>query len=132
MMAGDREVFFGTAIPPGPSPELRDRVLSAARAAAPEGGHDVSVIDRLWAHRRLRRAWAVVVSALLLGHVALSLALGPAAGRTISATSPGTPAHAGAESGSPGNEPSRPGGTRPAPLRIIDAALDPSALQLLR
>jgi hypothetical protein len=68
--------------PPPPSPELRERVLSLARAAAAEraagaGPSPVSrlwrrLVDQAWESRGLRLGWASACAVLLAGHWALA------------------------------------------------------------
>jgi hypothetical protein len=53
--------------PPGPPPELRERVLTAARAAAATD-QGAGLWHRLWTSRPLRLAWAAAVVGLIIGH----------------------------------------------------------------
>jgi hypothetical protein len=71
-MTKDLEDLFGGALPPAPSSALRERVLSIARSVSPETKRDVGIVDRMWESRGVRWGWAVLVSALLPGHVAVS------------------------------------------------------------
>jgi hypothetical protein len=59
--------------PPQPPPELRARVLAAARSAktAPD------VWSRIWNHGGLRMAWAASLVMLLAGHVLIGIGTGP-------------------------------------------------------
>lgn len=64
MPTGRGTEFEGLRVAP-PPPELRVRVLAAARSAATEPAH---WIDRLWESRALRRAWSIALAfALALG-----------------------------------------------------------------
>lgn len=56
--------------PPGPPPELRSKVLAAARPRL--GTERPDVWARIWGSRTARLAWAVSVGCLLFGHVAVS------------------------------------------------------------
>ena len=70
----DVERLLNGLQPPQPPPELRARVLAAAREAetAP------NVWSRLWNHSGLRLAWATSVLVLLAGHVLVGTGNGPA------------------------------------------------------
>jgi hypothetical protein len=57
---------------PVPSKELRDRALTAARAAGGTSS-DSDLWNRLWTSPPLRLAWAASVAGLVLAHLALSL-----------------------------------------------------------
>ncbi len=59
-----------TLIPPGPSPELRQRVLVAARAAMDRSDLPDSWM-RIWRNRPARLAWAVSIGALIFGHLVI-------------------------------------------------------------
>jgi hypothetical protein len=59
-----------TLAPPAPSPDLRRRVLTAARAAW-SVGRAPDLWDRLWTNRTARLAWAAAVLALVVGNLAL-------------------------------------------------------------
>lgn len=54
--------------PPAPPPELRARVLDAARAALLEPPPPADPWSRVWESRSLRVAWAASVLLLLAGH----------------------------------------------------------------
>ncbi len=58
----------GDLQPPAPSPELRRRVLAAARAAM-TGDRAADPWLRVWTSRPLRVAWAVVVIGLIGGNL---------------------------------------------------------------
>lgn len=54
--------------PAEPPPELRGRVLAAARAATTNGGA-ADLWHRLWTSQSLRLAWAAATVGLLVGHL---------------------------------------------------------------
>jgi hypothetical protein len=65
--------------PPLPPPELRSKVLAAARQRM-KAEETPDVWSRVWNHRGLRLAWAATVAVLLAGHIlATSSPLGPRA-----------------------------------------------------
>ena len=57
-------------IPPGPPPELRQRVLGAAREAMGRTGSP-DIWSRIWNSRPAHFAWAASVAGLLFGHIVL-------------------------------------------------------------
>lgn len=69
----------GNLIPPQAPPELRQRVLSAARQtmgqAAPR-----DLWTRIWESRPIRLAWAASIGALIFGHLVIggAVSAGPA------------------------------------------------------
>jgi len=70
-MSRHAEPRFSHLEPPAPPPELRGRVLTAARAALTDGcAPDIWV--RLWTSRPARLAWAATVLGLAIGHLAIS------------------------------------------------------------
>jgi hypothetical protein len=77
------EGLMGGLEPPQPPPELRARVLAAARNA--EAAPDFWM--RLWNHGGLRMAWAASVVLLLAGHVLIGSGNGPAIDSTLVADS---------------------------------------------
>jgi hypothetical protein len=123
-MTKDGDDLFGAALPPAPSAALRERVLSAARAEAPrtEGG----LVDRIWESRGVRWGWALCVSALLLGHVAMSDRGGPNL-RTSSAALSASPEAGSDEAAfSAGELHWLKPRVQERRLRVIDAMLDPT------
>jgi hypothetical protein len=72
--------------PPGAPPELKARVLAAARQAV-TAGDEPSLWDVLWESRPARAGWAAASLALILGH----LLLPPLVGRAV----PGVPEQGG-------------------------------------
>jgi len=58
--------------PPGPAPELREKVLRAA-ARALEEAPAPDLWSRLWENRGLRLAWAACLVTLITGHVVVSV-----------------------------------------------------------
>ena len=70
MTKNPEDLLDGLA-PPIPRASLRERILAAAHAETPRPDIARGFIDRLWESRSLRWGWAVLVSALLCGHVAL-------------------------------------------------------------
>ena len=77
----DVERLLNGLQPPQPPPELRARVLAAAREteAAPH------VWSKLWNHSGLRLAWATSVVLLLAGHILVGTGNGPAADPSLAA-----------------------------------------------
>jgi hypothetical protein len=73
------ERLVGGLGPPQPPPELRSRVLAAARGQAP-AEPEAEVWSKLWNHRGLRLAWAATVFVLLAGHVLIMLGNGASLG----------------------------------------------------
>jgi hypothetical protein len=72
MTTDDPRDLFGAARPPAPPAALRERVLSAARAVPRRVEAGVGIVDGIWESRTVRWGWALLVSALLLGHVVVS------------------------------------------------------------
>lgn len=62
--------------PPQPPPELRSRVLAAARQRT-DSESVPDLWSRLWNHSGLRLAWAASVVLLLAGHVLIESGKGP-------------------------------------------------------
>jgi hypothetical protein len=59
--------------PVRPGPELRERVLRASREALAAARVDATVWERLWRSRPLRLGWISACTALLAGHLVLTL-----------------------------------------------------------
>jgi hypothetical protein len=60
--------------PPEPSPELRARILVAARRAMAGRGEIADPWIRIWRSRPVRLGWAAILVALVLGHVLVGVA----------------------------------------------------------
>lgn len=60
-------------VPAPPPPEVRERVLTAARAARTSGPLGRDLWSRIWESRPLRLAWAATVVVLLVANVVLAL-----------------------------------------------------------
>ena len=71
--------FSESFVPPQAPPELRGRVLTAARNAM-ERGDSPDMLTRIWESRPVRLAWAASIGALLFGHLVIggSVSAGPA------------------------------------------------------
>jgi hypothetical protein len=67
---GSPDGLFAGLVPPGPPPEMKDRVVAAARARAAEASA-ADVWTRIWENRWLRLIWATSVVVLIVGHVVL-------------------------------------------------------------
>jgi len=68
-MKHEAEPVVSALTPPAPPPELRGRVLAAARAAASGAGRAPDLWDRLWTSRPVRLAWVAATVGLLAGHL---------------------------------------------------------------
>lgn len=80
--------FPGTLEPPEAPPELRRRVIAAARAAADRTGAP-DRWTRIWESRPARLAWAAAVAALIFGHLVIG---GPVVRRSAQTAVPLTTA----------------------------------------
>ena len=60
-------LFEGLA-PPDPSPELRQRVLAAAREALGQA-ESPDIWTRIWGNKAAHLAWSTSVGVLLFGHI---------------------------------------------------------------
>ena len=71
-MKPETEPVLSALTPPAPPPELRGRVLAAARAAiANDGAADLW--HRLWTNRPLRHAWVAATVGLLAAHLLIGV-----------------------------------------------------------
>lgn len=69
----------GRLVPAGPPPELRQRVLVAARAAM-DRSDQRDFWMRIWGSRPARLAWAVSIGAIIFGHLVIG---GPVSARSV-------------------------------------------------
>ena len=72
--------FSGTLAPPQAPPELRQRVIAAARAAA-DRADEPDLWARIWESRPVRLAWAASIGALIYGHLVIGGSIAPRSAR---------------------------------------------------